>query len=174
MKQLSSKITLYIYRFLDDELSLKQFEELLYADATLEQDNPQVYLALASFNFHADSAKTDIKEFLFQMIERDEYLRWRLKRYLRGIIEDKMDMIEALRGIVQVYHEGYFDIPEEFRGYESALDDVPSENQYHLWNPEALQLKLKKIDVYRADILKSTKELLFQLEQDQCQSDTEA
>jgi hypothetical protein len=80
------------------------------------------------------------------------------------MLNDRAAVIPGLRKLVRIRHGGNEDIPIKFVGFDSELDDVPSPEQYHLWEPAVLDEILGRNEPYLRTVQQSCAELLEQLQ----------
>lgn len=163
---MTNKTKEFLFEFLDNEATTDDFEQWILHDKELETFQPTVYQDLIQFDFGDRDARQGIKNKLEPYIDRTEFNVWRTKRLLSKIIEDKIDIVLGTRKL----RELYFDTSESFIpvtlgiGYESELDDLPTPDEYHMWNEKDLKEKLTKADKYRANIKRDAKAFLTILE----------
>lgn len=98
-------------------------------------------------------------------MQKDEYVE-RVKALLIQIIESKIDLVIATRQLRELYDERVNSIIPITMGvfYESELDGYPIPKEYDLWSKAALKEQLKKVELYREDIVSDAKALLIQIE----------
>jgi hypothetical protein len=162
---MTTKTKEFLFEFLDNEVALVDFEQWIYKDKELETSQPTLYQDLISFDFGDRDAKRGIKNKLEPYIDSKEFNVWRTRRLLNKIIEDKIDIVLGTRKL----RELYFDTGENFIpptlgiGFESELDDLPTPDEYHLWNEKELKEKLKKVDTYKEHIKRDAKDFLTTL-----------
>jgi hypothetical protein len=87
-------------------------------------------------------------------------------KILRQMINGSLDLVSGCRDLTHLHHKGFDFIPIRFVGFDSELDSIPLPEQYHLWNPEALEKYLRKVEPYQDDIIQISKEILTKLEQE--------
>ena len=151
-------------QLLDDEITVKDFEQWVYQySVNLEKElQADLHHDLISFNYNQKDSFTRLKDKIFSLVDNEEFNIWRTKKLLVDIIENKNDLVLATRKLRKLY----FDTGENFIpitlgiGYESLLDDVPIPSEYKQWNSEGLKEKLKKVDRYRGDIINDAKTFL--------------
>lgn len=76
-------------------------------------------------------------------------------------MSDKEDFIYLLKELNSLYLELNDEELIVFVGYLSELDDIPLRSNYSKWNIEFLNNKLKKIDIYKKDIIESANLILL-------------
>jgi hypothetical protein len=177
MKILAEKTKLMFLKLLNEDLSIIDFENWVYnnSDYLKEELNFDFYLYLISFDYRQKSALSEIRDkiitFNFLNIDKfnilsnkniDELHILRIKKLLNEIIYEKINFVIAIIELHSLYHEiGEDLIPMEFADYyNSELDDVPLPSSYHLYNKNFLEEKLKKLDLYKDDIIKDAKKML--------------
>lgn len=167
MKNFSSETGDLIFKFLYNKISVKDIEKWVYENESLKDlFGEEKYLELLEFNYNKEYAAGEVKHLItLALKEKDseKFYKEQLLWLLEGLIEGKLDIISALRAIAKLSYEKEDLIPFIFIGYESELDDVPCEDEYHQWDKKALQEKLKKIDWYRKNIMEDSKKLFKQL-----------
>ena len=159
---MTTKTKEFLFNFLDNEVAVVVFEQWIYKDKELEIIEPTLYQDLILFDFTDKDAKQGIKDKLNPYLDTKEFNVWRTKRLLNKIIDDKIDIVLGTRKL----RELYFDTGENFIpptlgiGFDSELDDLPTPDEYHMWNENALRERLKKADGYKDRIKKSAEEFL--------------
>ena len=159
---MTSETKEFLFEFLDNEVTVDDFEQWINNDKELKTIQPTIYQDLIHFDFDDNDAKQGIKNKLIPYIDNKEFNIWRTKRLLGKIIEDKIDIILGTRKLRELYFEAGEDfIPRTLGiGFDSELDDLPIPDEYYMWNKDALKEKLKKADEYRNNIKKSAIEFL--------------
>jgi len=164
-QKMTNKTREFLFEFLDDEVTVDNFEQWIYKNKELEASHRTLYQDLILFDYRDKDARQGIKNKLGPYIDSKEFNIWRTKRLLDRIIEDKIDLVLGTRKL----RELYFDTGENFIpptlgiGYESELDDLPTPDEYHMWNENDLKEKLKKADRYRANIKRDAEAFLITL-----------
>jgi len=162
---MTTEIKEVLFEFLNNEVTLADFEQWIYEDKELETLLPTLYYDLIEFDFRDRDAKQGIKSKLRPYADENEFKIWRTMRLLSKIIDDKIDIVLATRKL----RELYFDTGENFIpptlgiGYESELDDLPIPDEYHMWSEKELKEKLKKADSYKEHIKRDAKVFLTTL-----------
>jgi hypothetical protein len=155
----------FLFEFLNNEVALADFQQWIYRDKELEASQPTLHQDLLLLDFEEKHAKQGIKNKLRPYIDEKEFNVWRTKRLLDKIINDKIDLVLGTRKL----RELYFDTGENFLpprlgiGYENELDDLPTPDEYHMWNEGELKEKLKKADSYRENIKRDAEVFLTTL-----------
>jgi hypothetical protein len=159
---MTAKTKEFIFEFLDNGVTVKDFEQWVYAHKELEALQPTLYQDLILFDYTDKDARHQINEKLKPYIDKTEFDLWRTIRLLNKIIEDKIDIVLATRELRQLYYDtGERFIPTKLGiGYESVLDHIPIRDEYHLWNEDVLKEQLKMVDSYRDNIKKDAREFL--------------
>lgn len=98
------------YKFLNQEISLKEFEEFLYHSPTLEKElGTEIHLELISFNYsQADELKTARDFILDIVIDEGAFEKWKLLKVLDQLISFP-DLLKKLQDWIS---DMYF-----FKGY---------------------------------------------------------
>ncbi len=156
--------------FLSGRLSLAEFESWVYKTDGLEGVlGSDRYLRLISFPFKAEQATTQLADLLVQFardLDAHEFIKQRAIIVLENMLNEKVTLPS---GCLQLTHlrngGGEQIIPIEFVGYESELDTVPEPENYHLWDAQALQRQLQRLDWYKNDILALVRGTLYNLSQ---------
>lgn len=158
------------YKFLWDEFPLIEFEFWLYQSSFVEEMVGRTkYSDLCAFYFQDSRAKEQLQKIIWELCELYNPIEWhkkRVQRVLQQMIDGTLDLVSGCRLLTSMYYSGYDFIPIQFVGFDSELDWIPVPEQYHLWNPEALKTYLRKIDLYRDDIIEASQKLLATVEQD--------
>lgn len=161
-------------RFLDGELSLEEFEKWVYDNPGIERAlGSSRYLDLVSFEFDQRHALHDLSSLVASIYDEARpglLARDRARRLARGLLDGGIDLAAAVRGLATLHNDGNEWIPIVFVGIDSELDEVPQESQYPLWEPNALQARLRElqpfIEQWRETACSAARELLgFELGQ---------
>jgi len=163
---LSKEDTIKLYEFLNGDISIKEFEQWVYQTPSLKEElQTTVYLDLLSFDYRQKGAAYFIEQKINPYINKEEYNIWRTKKLLNDILENKIEIVIAMRKLRQLYFEtGEKLLPIKLAlGYESELDDVPTPDEYSKWEENSLKEKLKKVELYRDDIMRDSKVFLEEL-----------
>jgi hypothetical protein len=155
----------FLFEFLDNEVTTGDFEQWIYKNNELETSQPTLYQDLILSDFGDTDVKNGIKNKLGPYIDSKEFNVWRTKRLLNKIIENKIDIVLGTRKLRELYFEtGENFIPPTLGiGFESELDDLPTPDEYHMWNEKELKEKLKKADRYKEDIKRDAEAFLTTL-----------
>jgi hypothetical protein len=81
---------LNIFRVIENQLSLRDFETWLYAQGELAErmDEDVIYEAFC-FNYGSHRAKVEFKSLLLPYFDQDEFLLWKIKANMKDIIEGR-------------------------------------------------------------------------------------
>jgi len=147
---------------LDDELTVADFEQWIYRDNELETSHPTLYQDLILLDLRNKDARHEIKQKIKPYINLDQFNVWRTKRLLIKIIEDNIDIVLATRKLKVIYYdtgENYIPVTLGI-GFDSVVDDLPTPDECHNWNPNSLKERLKTADSYKERIKKDAVEFL--------------
>jgi len=155
----------FLFEFLDNEVTLANFERWIYKNKELQTAQPTLYQDLLLFDYGDRDATHGIKNKLEPYLDKKEFNVWRTKRLLSKIIEDKIDIVLGTRKLRELYFDtGQNFIPPTLAiGFESELDDLPTPDEYNLWSEKELKEKLAKADKYKERIKRDAKEFLTKL-----------
>jgi hypothetical protein len=167
MDKLTDQTKETFFRLINDDFSVNDFGQWVHKHSgNLEKELPaKLYYDLISFDYNQKDLLAQLKGKIKKWLDRNEFNLWRTKKLLTEIIEQKIDLVLATRKL----HTLYYDTGETFIpitlaiGYCSELDDLPIPSEYKLWDSVALKEKLKKVDLYRDDIIRDAKEFLATL-----------
>lgn len=126
MPAVSQDLQVKLYQALTKQITLKQFEQWLYANDTLESDHPELYFELISFDY---SAEANLKDFYHRF---DGYVNYsnfeaeQLIAYLTSIIEKSDDCGCAIWMIYELYCDGYDFFRRLGLKYGLCLLDLPN------------------------------------------------
>lgn len=136
-------------RLLTGETPTAEFEQWVYGTPELAQEvGPDAYHELLEFDYrqpHAIHALRTVVERIYDTLRPAARLSDRAYRNACGLLTGEVPFIRAVRELAMLYHAGLEWIPTAFVGIESELDGVPLPEQYSLWEPEALQLRLAEV-----------------------------
>ncbi|BFH64794.1 nucleoside-triphosphatase [Paenibacillus azoreducens] len=82
---------------------------------------------------------------------------------LEDVIHEKIPIHLGCCQLSGLYHSGNPWVWSDFDEYYSKLNDIPLPNEYGLWNEEALNTKLTKLDEYKNEVLRAAQQLLNEL-----------
>jgi hypothetical protein len=155
----------FLFEFLDDGVTPTDFEKWICNNKEFETAQPTLYQDLILFDFRDSDVEHRIKNKLEPYIDRKEFNVWRTKRLLTKIIEDNIDIVLGARKLRELcFDTGKNFIPPTLGlRFESELDGLPTPDQYHMWNENALKEKLKEVDRYKEIIKRGAKEFLTTL-----------
>ena len=161
---------LLFYKFLNDDISLEEFESWVYENEELEKLLPtDHYNDLLDFNFKSRGLKNFIRSIVKKHFDWKEFEKWRTIELLKNIKSGKIEIVLATRKLRELYREQEEEIGTPFLtirlaiGYESELDHCPIVSEYHRWNPDVLKKQLKAVEWYRENILKDVDKELNEL-----------
>ena len=159
----------YLERFHAGEVPLNDFEQWVYNCPELESVlGRDEHLALLTLNYHARDARNEVRqriEDVYAAHRPGRLLRDRVRRLAVGILDGDIDVITGCRELTRAYHDGGEEwIPIGIVGIDSELDTVPTPDEYHRWDSDALKVKLNEardeIEFYRPQVLAIARELL--------------
>ena len=167
MNNLTDTTKQIFFQLLEGYLSIKDFGQWIYSNnEKLEIElHPDLYHDIISIDYNEEDSFIDVNNLLAPYIDINEVNIWRTKKLLTEIIEQKIDLVLATRKLRELYFatgENFIPITLGI-GYESELDDLPIPNEYHQWDSKALEEKLKKIDMYKENLLCDVKKFIATL-----------
>jgi hypothetical protein len=163
---LTKTIRRQFLQFCNAELAPAEFEAWICAAADVEATiGRTAYLDLISADYGGRDAGAmrELCERLLQEHHPGELKRYRVTRTLESMLREDEALLDGLRKLVRLRHQGCEFIPIEFVGFESETDSIPSPQAYHLWEPAVLADLLARGVPYRAQIRASTEGLLNEL-----------
>lgn len=102
------ELKLNIFKAIEDQMSLKDFESWLYVNEALSNKlNEDVVLEAYSFNYNQEDAKHIFKSTMIQHFDMDEFVLWKVKSNLLDLIEGKNDAVRILNDLLYIGHDGY-------------------------------------------------------------------
>jgi hypothetical protein len=153
-------------QFCNGEVDTEAFEAWVCADDELEgQIGHGAHLDLVTTDYRGREAVAarDRCAALLELHHPGNLARYRVRSILQRMLADPEAVVPGLRKLVGLRHDGNEDIPIEFVGFDSELDDIPSPEHYHLWAPELLAEILARKGPYLRLIQRSCSELLSRL-----------
>lgn len=87
-----------------------------------------------------------------------------IQKLLQNIISDKINPIDGCAQLVAYLDAGYDFIYRDFDTYYGKLLKFPLPTEYHLWNLETLEIKLKELEEYQARVIQLARQLLEELQ----------
>jgi hypothetical protein len=154
MEKSNDPIKRKLYQALNVAISPAEFEAWLQVNANILKTalNPNLYSDLFSLDYHQSECLSQLKSKILPYLDINECNEWKAKELLKAIINNEIDFIFGLRQFRSLFIEtGFTFIPEKLvLYYESELDDMPIPDEYKLWDSDALQKKLSRLDSYKA------------------------
>ena len=163
---LSESIRRHFLQFCAVELEPLAFEAwICAADGVESQIGHTAYLDLVSADYQGRdvAGMLDLCKALLEQHHPGSLNRYRSIKILESMLKDDAALLAGLRQLVALRHEGCEFIPDEFVGFESETDAIPSPAAYHLWDPAALAELLGRGAPYLKLIKRSTQEFLDDL-----------
>lgn len=161
---------LQFYEFLNGDLALEAFETWVFRSKTLEITlSADDYFDLIEFNFKSHEFRAFVKKLVRKYFDWNEYEKWRTIKLLERIKNGEMELVLATRAMRQLYSEqeeetGKPLISKELAlGFESMLDELPIESEYHLYTAELLKKQLEEVETSRSRIMEQVERELNQL-----------
>jgi hypothetical protein len=153
-------------RFCSAEITPAEFESWICGAADIDGAiGHTAYIDLVSADYRGRDV-TGVRELCERLLEEHHpgaLNRYRVSRTLQSMLKDDVALLEGLRTLVRLRHDGCDFIPIEFVGFESETDSIPRAKAYHLWEPTALADLLARGTPYRAQIRAASEELLNDL-----------
>lgn len=87
-----------------------------------------------------------------------------IQELLQNIINEEINVIEGCGQLVTYLDAGCDIIFQDFDVYYGKLLEFPLPSDYHLWEPGALEIKLKELAAYKASIIRLAARLLKELQ----------
>jgi hypothetical protein len=156
-----------LLQFCNAELTPKEFEAWVCTVDVEEHFGRTSYFDLISADYAGRDALA-MQNLCRRILDEHHpgaFNRYRVVRILEFMLKDDESLLEGLRRLVQLRHDGCDFIPIEFVGFDSETDSIPSPKAYHLWEPAALANLLARVAPYRRQISDATRELLDDLRQ---------
>lgn len=169
MQDNEQDISEQIYRFLYDDISHCELETWFnnyIHNYNYDINNPFLN-ELITFDFRQKDAKNKLKNSLKEVWLKtysEEITYERVKRILRDIINESTPVNQGCHELSGLYFSGYEFIPNDFDEYYSEMLDIPLPIEYEEWNKNALQEKLKGLDLYKEQVINLSKSFLMELE----------
>lgn len=157
------EIEIFYFRFLNDEIPIKDFEQWIYATPELENYfGEAAYFELASFNFRQPAAQYEFSKLINQHIIPAEFYNWQLKRLLQALLDDTMDPVDVFERLYDLaYSEGYSFLSDIGIEYAIWVDKIPKRAVKHLWDEKEYQRLREPLEKYIIHV-KQEIELLLQ------------
>jgi len=158
-----------LFRFMNNEIILSDFETWIYANDSLESLlGSDHYLDLISFDFTQYQADKTLKCMLESWFDRPVYDMWRIKRYLQFIVDEEGDPVEAVEGLFNLYiDDGYHFLRDIVIHSNDIGDKIPKLYHKPLWNDHAFAEKRKLLALYLDYLKPQAVNLLRALKADQ-------
>jgi hypothetical protein len=158
----------HFLQFCNGEIDAGTFEAWVCTDGELEEQiGHGAHLDLITTDYRGRDAVAarDRCAALLEEHHPGTLRRHVVRSILVAMVENPAAVIPGLRRLVRLQQDGNEDIPIEFVGFDSELDEVPSPDRYHLWEPASLAEILRRTEPYLRSIQQSCVELLDGLRQ---------
>lgn len=96
-----------IHHVLTKKMTLKSFEQWLYADDALESDNPDLYFELISFDYGSEDNFNSFYNIFAKYVHFYKFEADRIKEYLQSIINKSENSTDAILMMYDLYCDGY-------------------------------------------------------------------
>lgn len=97
-----------LFRFLEGDICLSDFENWIYGSEQLKVlIGKDLYLELVSVDFRREAARYESERTIFSVIERNEFIEWRLCRLMNRIIARPADVHGDILLAYRLYCRGY-------------------------------------------------------------------
>ena len=90
-------------------------------------------------------------------------IKQEVKILLQNMINEEIHMIDGCGQLVAYLHEGHDFIYWDFDEVYGKLLEFPRPTEFHLWEPEALRIKLIKFEVHQTYAVHLVLQLLEEL-----------
>lgn len=113
-----------VFRVIEEQMSLKDFESWLYSNEALsDQMTQDVILEAYSFNYGQKGARYEFRNTFLEYFDKEEFMLWKLKSNLQDLVEGKPTRDRILNDF---YWMGYDELPclQGLRYYMYHLEDA--------------------------------------------------
>jgi len=128
-----------VFKVLEDHMSIKDFETWLFASRDFSgfMEDPFV-LAVHSFNYKQPDAKYEFRKVIYQFLDEDEFVLWKVKANLADLAADRNDMRRMLNDFQELANNGYTFL-QRIANYLTQMEEI----DYFRNNPEGLLIELR-------------------------------
>ncbi len=116
---------LQCFQFLNNEISIQDFEQYIYEDEQLESlIGADQYMDLLAFDFTQENAVKHLKELLKKTINITDWNQWRITNLIEALLNDPDHYYTHLQKIASLYYKEDIQELNYFGALESAVEDV--------------------------------------------------
>jgi len=154
------------YRLMRNEISIKEFEKLIYDCAEIENViGEDFYFTLINLDYRDKFVIDEVKKLIYPLIPYNIFEKERLENILHDIIEKKCDLVEVLEQLYYEYCDGYVFLRYLGMSYISyCLDEIPKVSEKDKWNEQSFIKKRQLLDDLYIDIVDEAKRILKYLQ----------
>lgn len=147
------------FKFINGDLTAGQFEEWVHDNHDLKRIlGKDHYTDLVSFDFSSRVLRLYVETLVEKFFGWRDYEEWRTIKLLEETSSGEIEIVLATRKMRELYLEQKEKIGAPLIsaslaiGYASELDNLPTEDQYHLWNSAALEKHLAQTEKHNQRI----------------------
>jgi hypothetical protein len=134
MQHLSDNIKTKLFRFLNGEESINNFEQWVYATDALEAIlGSEDYFNLISLDFSKQADRFELINLLKKYIDAGEYETWKLRRLLNHFLSQEGDLPLMLGEFYELYCNGFYFLETLGLKYGLAIKVPPQEYSSDSW-----------------------------------------
>ena len=165
-------ITLKLFQFLDNQISIEEFEQWVYSTSTLEQFfSRDAYLTLLEMNYSQRYALNKIIEIITSHIDDTKYQIWKLKTLLTPIIKYDADLddpeciLNILECLYYLYAHGFKFLNAFVGPALSTLTFFDQPMSERPWNNIDKSHQKMMLQSFLSEIIADANQVLFWLDQ---------
>ena len=155
-------------RFLSGQMSSADFEQWFYTTPELESVlGARAFHDLMVFDFKQRDAGSELLKLvrsIYEYARPGRLARDRAFRIAQDLLSGSVEMHEGVRTLAELCLDGHDWIPSVFVNVLSEFGDIPRREQYALWEPDALKLKLEEgrriSKIHQTSILDAAREIV--------------
>lgn len=145
--KVSKNNKLQFLKFLNDEISIEDFEQWIYTESSLEEElGDNYYLELIEFNFHKSAAKYELSKIINNIIGEGEIYLYQINQILDSIeegLKSNQDLLAtSLIKTYDLYCDGLDFLEGLGMGYGLYIQTAPED--FHKWEWNKLTEEEKK------------------------------
>jgi hypothetical protein len=150
-----------IYRLINHEFSLAEFEQWVYSDLKLESIlETQEYLELISLNYKTPSSLYDAEKILKKYINIGQYHKWRVTEVLKKVMDRPSDVHKYIEECYELYCEGFSFLENLGIGYGLAITVLPSDYKCENWSELNHFEQCQLIDSFYPNVAEEAKRVI--------------
>jgi hypothetical protein len=163
--KLPADIQIEFFKLLNEETSVQNFEQWVYANKDLENYFAEAdYIDFISLNFKDSHFKHEMKKIVDKYLDYGEFEKRKLKKILNNIIAKNADFAKSLIGTYNLYCLGYSFLDNIGLGY--GLTFANDFYDYNDWESLTSSEKCNRINDIHAGVKTEAEKVLYWIEKE--------